>query len=222
MGEDLAGLLARARAGDAEARAAAVAANLNLVRHLVRRFRATGPDEEDLFQVGCLGLVKAVDRFDPAAGARFSTYAVPVILGEIRAFLRADGPVKVGRGARALAVRARRAADELRACLGRQPSMQELAASLGVDAADLAVVLEAASGPLSLQAAPADAPDAWEERVLLREALSALPDRERRVIELRYFLDRTQQETGALLGVSQAQVSRLEQRALALLRERLL
>lgn len=232
MKADLLPLLTRARGGDAQAREEAVAANLSLVWHLVRRFRGCGVDEQDLFQIGCLGLVKAVDRFDPAAGTRFSTYAVPVILGEIRAFLRDDGPVKIGRTARALAARARVAEAVLRARHGRDPSMHEVAAAADIDAADLAALLEAASGPVSLQAPTRgeDAPplearlpvhDPWEERVVLREAVASLPDLERRVIELRYFLDRTQQETGALLGVSQVRVSRLEQRAISRLRQRL-
>ncbi len=230
MKEDLLPLLSRARGGDAQAREEAVAANLNLVRHLVKRFRGRGLDEQDLFQIGCLGLVKAVDRFDPTAGTCFSTYAVPVILGEIRAFLRDDGPVKMGRTARSLARGARRAEEALRARHGRDPSLHEVAAAFDVDAADLAAVLEAATGPVSLQA-PAggeDAPalesrlsddDPWEDHVALRAALERLPDLERRVLELRYFLDRTQQETGALLGMTQVQVSRTEARAIALLRK---
>lgn len=231
MEDDLAALLARARAGDGEARAAAVAANLGLVRHLARRFPCPGL-EEDLFQVGCLGLVKAVDRFDPWSGNRFSTYGVPVILGEIRAFLRGDGPVGLGRAARGLARRARRAEGELRVCLGRDPTLREVAAAVGADAADLAAVLEAAAAPVSLQG-PAGGGDAqpleeslrsgdlWEEGLALRHALARLPDAERRVLALRYFLDRTQQEVADQLGVSQSHVSRLERRALARLRQQL-
>lgn len=217
---------------DREARDAAVAANLNLVRHVARRFRIPGLDEEDLFQVGCLGLVKAVDRFDPTCGTQFSTYAVPLIIGEIRAFLRSDGPVKLGRAAKRAAGQARRHQAELRQTLGREPSLGELAATLGMDGSDLAAVLDAASGPVSLQeAAGGDAEtsaaledriareDPWEERVALRSAIAALPPLQRRVVELRYFLDRTQQETAGLLGITQVKVFRLERRAVARLRE---
>lgn len=231
MDDELDRLLARARVGDREARDAAVAANLNLVRHVARRFRVPGLDEEDLFQVGCVGLVKAVDRFDPSCGTQFSTYAVPLIIGEIRTFLRSDGPVKLGRAAKRAAGEARRRQAGLRQTLGREPSLGELAASLGMEQADLAAILDAASGPVSLQETVGDGEaaatledriggeDPWEERVALRGAIAALPPLQRRVIELRYFLDRTQQEAAGLLGITQVQVSRLERRAVVRLRE---
>lgn len=224
-------LLARAREGDTAAREAAVEAHLNLVRHLIRRFPAIGLSEDDLFQIGCVGLVKAIDRFDPAADVRFSTYAVPLILGELKAFFRDHGPVKMGRSARQLAGKARRKEAEMRARLGREPSVGEVAAALDVDAADLVAVLDAAATPASLQATVGEGPSMeeslgvethWEESVILRNAVTGLPSLQRRLIELRYFLDRTQEETGRLLGISQVQVSRLENKALVQLREHLL
>lgn len=194
--------------------------NLNLVRKLLGRFSVPGIDQEDLFQIGCLGLIKAADRFDPSYGTAFSTYAVPLIIGEIRCFLREDGPVKLGRAAKTLAGRVREQVRELRAQLQREPSMAEIAASLGVDAAELAGVLEACEVPLSLQG---DGPvrERWEDGAELRVTLERLPRRERAVLELRFFCDRTQAEIGRLLGISQVQVSRLEKRALAELRKHL-
>lgn len=143
--------LAAARAGDAEARRRVVQSHLRLVWAAVNRFRHRGEDVEDLFQVGCLGLVKAVDRFDPAYGTRFSTYAVPLVVGEIKRFLRDSGPVRVSRRLRELAAAARRTGEELAKARGREPSAAEVAAVLGVEAADVAESLEASRRPLSLQ-----------------------------------------------------------------------
>lgn len=207
-----------------------VEGNLNLVRNLARRFSVPGIDPEDLFQIGCIGLIKAADRFDPSFGTAFSTYAVPLIIGEIRCFLREDGPIKLGRAAKGLARRVRERERDLRAELQREPSLAEIAASLGADAAEIAGVLEACEVPLSLQGGGPEAKPLeefladrhrWEDGAEMRVALGRLPPRERAIIALRFFLDRTQAEIGRLLGISQVQVSRLEKRALAELRRQL-
>jgi RNA polymerase sporulation-specific sigma factor len=227
--DDGEGLFRRARGGDEQARAALLEANLGLVHHVVRRFVAGGHDAEELFQVGCLGLLKAIDRFEPERGFAFATYACPLILGEIRRHLRAAGAVAMPRDTRALARRARRLAEAEQRRTGREPTLPVLAAALAVPAPELAAALAADAAPLSLDAPgeddapplgerlPSPGGEAWE-RVLLAELLRQLPPRERRVIALRYLLDRTQAEVGAALGVSQVQVSRLERRALERLR----
>jgi RNA polymerase sporulation-specific sigma factor len=207
-------------------------ANLNLVRHVVRRYAGTGLDAEDLFQVGCIGLLKAVERFDPARGTRFSTYAVPLILGEIQRYLRDAAPAGLGRGAHRIAAQARAAEDRLAALWHRAPTVGEVAAAVGVSPAELLLALEASRRPASLDGAPAEggegghplrerlaAPRGLDvDAATLRALLSRLPERERRILALRYFRDRSQAEVGALLGLSQPQISRLERQALDRLR----
>ena len=207
-------------------------ANLNLVRHVARRYAGMGLDEEDLFQVGCIGLLKAVDRFDPARGTRFSTYAVPLILGEIQRYLRDSAPAGLGRGAHRLASLARAAEERLARERGRAPTAAEVAAAVGVDPGELALALEAARRPASLDEAPPGgdegarplgerlaAPGGLDvDAATLRALLLRLPPRQRRIVELRYFRDRSQAEVGALLGLSQPQISRLERQALDRLR----
>ncbi|MEW6031331.1 MAG: SigB/SigF/SigG family RNA polymerase sigma factor [Bacillota bacterium] len=252
--EELDQALVRARAGDEDARREVVQSHLRLVWDIVRRFRHRAEDPDDLFQLGCLGLVKALDRFDPSYGTRFSTYAVPLILGEIRRFLRDDSPVRVPRRVKELAYRAWQTQEEMTKAAGRPPSAAELARALGVEAADVVEALEAARTPVSLfhgsgeetednpislidQVAVAGsegvvvpatrAPPAGHEEaallesVALHEALSRLDEKTRDLIRLRFFEDRTQAEVGALLGVSQVQVSRLEKQALLRLRHML-
>ena len=225
--------LARAAAGgDRHARERLVTSNLNLVRHVVRRYRLTGQDPDELFQVGCVGLVKAVDRFDPDRGTRFSTYAVPLILGEIQRYLRDAAPPGLGRGAYRLAQQARATEDRLAAESGRLPTAGEVAQALGVSSGELALALEAARRPASLdEIVPGDdgggrplherlaagGLEGWEQ-AMLRTLVARLPPRQRQVLVLRYFRDRSQAEVGALLGLSQPQISRLEKRALETLR----
>lgn len=195
------------------------AEHLGLVRHVVRRFAAAGLDAEELFQVGCVGLVKAARRFDPAFGTAFSTYAVPAVLGEIQRYLRDQGPISMGREAKRLARRANETAAGLRQSLGREPTVAEVAADLAVEPQELAAALEGVRPPAPLdEAERAPGADLWD-RVELRLLLGRLPERQRRVIVLRYFAGWTQAEVGRALGVSQVQVSRLERRALAALRE---
>lgn len=225
-------LVERAQSGDREARDQLVEANLRLVRSLATRFASTGSDPEDLFQLGCIGLLKAVDRFDLSYEVRFSTYAVPLILGEIRRHLRDDGPLRVSRGLKQLAHQARRARETLANQFGRDPTVAEIAHLLGSSAEEILEALDGARAPTSIhqtihqgdgdpiylldQLAADDSTreGMWLDRVALREGLLRLGPREQRIILLRFFRDKTQTEVAAILGCSQVQVSRLERRAL--------
>lgn len=229
-------LVARAQQGDKAARDRVVVANLRLVRSLAARFSASGADPEDLFQLGCIGLLKAVDRFDLGFNVRFSTYAVPLILGEIRRHLRDDGPIRVSRSLKVLAQQVRRRRDQLAARLGREPTVAEIAAELKVAPEDVLEALDGVRPPASIhqtvhqgegdpiylldQLASQDSnrEGLWLDRVALRESLARLEEREKQVILLRFFRDKTQTEVAAMLGCSQVQVSRLERRALAQIR----
>ncbi len=225
-------LVARSQHGEKGARDRLVEANLRLVRSLVQRFNSTALDPEDLFQLGCIGLLKAVDRFDLSYNVRFSTYAVPLILGEIRRHLRDDGPIHVSRGLRQLAVKARRVQEEMIGSLGREPTVTELAQAICVSAEDLVEALEGVRPPSSIyqtvhegegdpiylldqltNGSPEDEA-AIIDQVALREGLAQLEPREQMVITQRFFRDQTQTEVAALMGCSQVQVSRIERRAL--------
>lgn len=230
-------LIKRAQSGDEGAREEIVHGNLRLVRSLVTRFATGGQDAEDLFQLGCIGLLKAVDRFDLTYDNRFSTYAVPLILGEIRRHLRDDGPIRVSRSLKLLAQQAKRAAERLQADLGREPSIAELAGAVGVSPEELVEALEGVRAPASIHqtilehegdpiflmdklSSPAEGSEGqWVDRVALRDGLSQLGDRERAVIMLRFFRDKTQAEVAGIIGVSQVQVSRLERKALEQIRQ---
>ncbi len=230
--EEAMGLIARAQTGDADALDEMVRANLALVRAVCARFSSRGGDMEELYQLGCLGLVKAIRNFNATYGVRFSSYAVPMIMGEIRRFLRDDGTLTVGRRLKELAARALTMADQLRALLLREPTLTELAEGLGCDSAELAQALESCRSVASL-----DAPLGEEEgatlqdvlgmpqaeasidRMLLRQLLEQLPPEDRRLILLRYFRDHTQAETARMLGMTQVQVSRQESRILKRFRE---
>lgn len=229
-------LIGKAQSGDKAARDLLVEANLRLVRSLVSRFSATSADSDDLFQLGCIGLLKAVDRFDLSYDVRFSTYAVPLILGEIRRHLRDDGPLRVSRGLKQLAQQARKTQEKLAGDLGREPTVTEIAAALGVPPEELVEALDGARAPASIHqtvhegdgdpiylldqlAAGGEAREGqWVDHVALRESLSRLDPREQTVILLRFFRDKTQTEVAEILGCSQVQVSRLERRALELIR----
>lgn len=229
-------LIRRARNGDEEARAEVIQANLRLVRSLVQRFAATGHDPDDLFQLGCIGLVKAVDRFDLLYDVRFSTYAVPLILGEIRRYLRDDGPMRVSRSLKALAHQARRTAEKLRGDMGREPSIMEIAREMQVEPDEVIAALDGVRAPASiyqtihegdgdpiflldkLSQDEGGVESNWLDRVALRDGLARLEGRERTVLMLRFFRDMTQTQVAQILGVSQVQVSRLERRALEQIR----
>lgn len=236
--DDVSVLWARVRAGEAEARRRMVEDNLALVTALVRRMGPAPDEYDDCLQVGCIGLLKAVDGFDPGFGVRFSTYAVPVILGELRQFARGRHPMKQGRTLQDKARAAARARDELSQQFGREPTVSEVARKLGVDPEDVVLALEAgrpvasleapvgsektdavALGDMLAAASPVPGEAETVNMLLLRQALDRLAPWERRLIGLRYFADKSQTEVARLLGVSQAHVSRTERRILTRFRE---
>lgn len=224
-------LLRAAQEGDREACEQAVIENNGLIWSVVRRYYGRGVDPEDLYQLGCLGFLKAVQGFDFAYGTCFSTYAVPKIAGEIRRFLRDDGAIKVGRSLREQAQTLYTVRQKLRQQLGREPALSELSEATGWTAEEIAQIDLATDTPESLQKETADgltlegtlgteAPEeSLVERIALREAIDHLPEKERMAILLRYFKGLTQDQTARILGVSQVQVSRLERRGLKRLRE---
>ncbi len=225
-------LIARAQEEDKEALEEMVRRNLPLVRCVLKRFSAWGRDSEELYQQGCMGLVKAIQRFDLTAGVQFSTYAVPMILGELRRFLRDDSPVHVARTDRERAVHARKTIRILRQALHREPTLPEIAKAMRMPAAELVLLLETGRQPVSLDSSPtADQrlswgeilrdprSEAWMERLFLRDLISRLPKTEQWLLYLRYAADKTQAETAALLQMTQVQISRMEARVRVLLRE---
>ena len=233
MSGQLAGsaLLEAARGGDSTACEQVLLENNGLIWSVVRRYYGRGVEPDDLYQLGCLGFLKAVQGFDPEYGTQFSTYAVPKIAGEIRRFLRDDGPVKVSRGLkeRGNAIRAARA--RLYAQLGGEPTLSELAEEVDLSPEDIAAAETAVDPVVSLHTETGadgltlegiltvgNEEESMVERITLRAALSALPERERQVLLLRYYKGMTQMNTARILGVSQVQVSRLERRALNKLR----
>lgn len=224
-------LLRAAQEGDREACEQAVLENNGLIWSIVRRYYGRGVEPDDLYQLGCLGFLKAVQGFDFSYGTCFSTYAVPKIAGEIRRFLRDDGAVKVGRSIREQAQTLYNIRERLRYELGREPVLSELADAAGLSAEEIAQIELATEIPESLQRETEDGltlegmlgTDAPEERLVeqiaLREAIDHLPEKEKKTILLRYFKGLTQEQTARILGVSQVQISRLERRGLARLRE---
>lgn len=207
--------------------------NLGLVHLCANRFRGRGVEYDDLYGAGCIGLMKAVSGFDETRGVRFSTYAVPVILGEIKRVFRDGGAVKVARGLKELSLRAVRARDDFVMREGREPLICELSAVLGVSVEQTAEALSVSLPPVSLteacdengseQAIPVCAPDTEVGDIIaLRQLMSRLPERERKLLELRYFHCLTQTQTAKILGMTQVQVSRLEKRILTSMRSELL
>ena len=205
--------------------------NNGLVWSVVRRFYGRGVDPDDLYQLGCLGFLKALEGFDPAFGTQFSTYAVPKISGEIRRFLRDDGAVKVSRAMKEQAAAIKMARQQLTAQLFREPTLSELAEKTGLSPEEIAVAETATSATESIQKqtgedgfsledvlTKGDPEEAMIERIALREAIGALAQRERLVIELRYFRAMTQEQVARVLQVSQVQVSRIEKKAVTNLR----
>ena len=207
--------------------------NLGLVHSCAHRFKGRGIEYDDLFQAGCMGLVKACDAFDFSRGVRFSTYAVPVILGEMRRLFRDGGTVKVSRSLKELSLRVVRGREQLAVRLGRDPTIEELAEELGLTREEVVEALNVSAPPLSLTVSseegetqidlPVQSPEEnLSERMALRQILGELEPRDRQLIILRYFMDKTQTQTAEQLGMTQVQVSRREKKLLLAMRQKLL
>lgn len=227
-------LIARARDGDRTASETLVTENAGLIWSVARRFLGRGAEAEDLYQLGCLGFLKAVEGFDLAYGTQFSTYAVPKIAGEIRRFLRDDGAIKVSRSIKERSAAIRQARASLSSALGREPSLQEVSAHTGFSPEEIAeaeaatrevesIHRESGEEGFTLEAILSDTEteERMLEKIALRQAISELPEREKTVISLRYFHGLTQERIAKVLGVSQVQVSRIEKKAIGILREKI-
>ncbi len=230
--EEMQKLLARVRQGDAAAREEMISGNLRLVLSVIQRFSGRGENMDDLFQVGCIGLIKAIDNFDPAHGVYFSTYGVPLISGEVRRYLRDRSALRVPRSVRDMAYRALQAREKIVAEKGGEPSVDEIAAALQVPVRDVVYAMDAICDPVSLYepvytdggeslcvmdqvSDTRNTDESWIEQLALSEAMNRLGEREKRILALRFFQGNTQMEVAAQIGISQAQVSRLEKNAIA-------
>ena len=227
-------LIRRAQAGDREASERLVTENAGLIWSVAKRFLGRGAEAEDLYQLGCLGFLKAVEGFDLEFGTQFSTYAVPKISGEIRRFLRDDGAIKVSRSLKERSVAIRSARSLLGSALGREPSIQELSDHLGISPEDIAQAEAATREVESIHRecgeegftlenilTDTESEERMLEKIALRQAVAELPEREKTVIALRYFHGLTQDRVAKVLGVSQVQVSRIEKKAIGMLREKI-
>lgn len=237
--EDTQALIQRLRAGETEVQDRLMSGHLRLVYSIVARFLNSGYDPDDLFQIGSIGLLKAIRKFDLSYNVKFSTYAVPLIIGEIRRFLRDDGPIKISRSVKETAGKVRRASEELRRQLGREPKVSEVAAFLEIPEEDVVEAVAASRAPTSLEEKVfqddgnpvylvdrVKQEDSGEEGLVeglaLRQIMKTLTLREQRIIAARYFENKTQAQVAEELGVSQVQVSRLEKAILTRLRQMLL
>ena len=224
-------LIKAARAGDRQARQEMVQGNLRLVLSVVQKFAGRGENMDDLFQVGCIGLIKAIDNFDPAQNVRFSTYGVPMIIGEIRRYLRDNSSIRVSRSMRDTAYRVLQAREKLQREQQREPTVEQIARELGIRREEVVFAMDAVCDPVSLfEPIYSDGGDAvcvmdqvrdnkntdedWLEQIALKEAMARLSKRERQILALRYSDGKTQMEVSSEIGISQAQVSRLEKNAI--------
>ncbi len=225
-------LIARSQAGDEKATEQLVEENSGLVWSVAKRFLGRGAEADDLYQLGCLGFLKAVEGFDLEFGTQFSTYAVPKIAGEIRRFLRDDGAVKVSRSLKERSATIKTTRNRLTAALGREPTIQEISRQTGFSPEDIALAETATAATESIQResgeegfslenilTDTESEERMVEKIALRQAIEALPEREKMVINLRYFHSLTQQRVATVMNVSQVQVSRIEKKALALLKD---
>ncbi|MDD2956542.1 MAG: RNA polymerase sporulation sigma factor SigG [Oscillospiraceae bacterium] len=223
-------LLRRSRQGDKKAREELISGNLRLVLSVVQKFINRGENLDDLFQVGCIGLIKAIDNFDPAQNVRFSTYGVPMIIGEIRRYLRDNNAIRVSRSMRDTAYRAMQTRERLMGENCREPTVEEIAAEMGLAKKDVVLALESIVDPVSLyEPVYSDSGDTiyvmdqvgdknddanWLDEIAIKEAIVRLNERKKKILSLRFFTGKTQMEVAAEIGISQAQVSRLEKGAL--------
>ncbi len=229
-------LLKRAKAGDAEARQQLVEGNLRLVLSVIGRFEKRGESPDDLFQVGCIGLMKAIANFDPDKQVRFSTYGVPMIAGEVRRYLRDNSAIRVSRSIRDVAYRVLQCKESKTLELGREPTLEEIARYLELTPEEVSQAMDAVCAPVSLfDPVYSDGGDPltvmdqvrdnknteanWMEHIALRDAFRALGEREKQILSLRFYDGRTQMEVAGVLGISQAQVSRLEKGAICAMRK---
>ena len=231
-------LLRRTKAGDQAARQELIEGNLRLVLSVIQRFSGRGENADDLFQVGCVGLIKAIDNFDISQPVRFSTYGVPMIIGEIRRYLRDNSAIRVSRSMRDTAYKVLQVRDKYLAENQREPTVEQIAQELGIPREDVVFAMDAIVDPVSLyEPVYSDGGDAicvmdqvsdtrntdesWTDRIALKEAMKRLDDRERRILSLRFYEGKTQMEVSAEVGISQAQVSRLEKGAINTIRKNL-
>lgn len=224
-------LLKKIKQGDAAAREEFISGNLKLVLSVIQRFSGRGENADDLFQVGCIGLIKAIDNFDMNQQVKFSTYAVPMIIGEIRRYLRDNNAIRVSRSMRDIAYKALNAKERLMAKSQAEPTIEQIAEEVGVSREEIVIALEAIVEPISLfdpiyndsgdtlyvmdqVSDKGDTDSSWVEEMSLKQAIRALSDREKNILDLRFFQGKTQMEVAKEIGISQAQVSRLEKSAL--------
>ena len=229
-------LLLQAKGGDQKAREKLIEGNLRLVLSVIQRFDKRGESPDDLFQVGCIGLIKAIANFDPTKQVRFSTYGVPMIAGEVRRYLRDNSAIRVSRSIRDVAYKVLQCKEAMQLRMGREPTLEEISKELNIPMEDVSEALDAVCAPVSLyDPVYADGGDPltvmdqvrdtkntegnWMERIALKEAFSALGDREKQILSLRFYDGKTQMEVANLVGISQAQVSRLEKGAISAMRK---
>ena len=229
-------LFLKIKEGDKEARDTFIKGNLRLVLSVIQRFTSRGENPDDLFQVGCIGLIKAIDNFDLSVGVQFSTYAVPMIIDEVRRFLRDEGPIRVSRSLKDIAYKSLRAKERFISKNMREPTIEELAKEIDVKKEDIVFALDAIADPVSLfEPVYHDGGEAiyvmdqikdtkntdsnWLESIALSEAMRHLDEREKHILNLRFFCGKTQMEVAEEIGISQAQVSRLEKSALKSMRK---
>lgn len=229
-------LLKKVKEGDKRAREELISGNLRLVLSVIQRFSNRGENPDDLFQVGCIGLIKSIDNFDINQNVRFSTYAVPMIIGEIRRYLRDNNPVRVSRSMRDTAYHAMQAKELLTNRLNREPTVEEIAEEMGIKKEEVVLALEAIVDPISLyepvysdggdtiyvmdQIGDSNDDSSWIDEITLKESIRNLGDREKKILALRFLKGKTQMEVAAEIGISQAQVSRLEKSALLRIKDR--
>lgn len=234
--DEMTELLRRTKEGDSAAREALIEGNLRLVLSVIQRFSGRGENPDDLFQVGCIGLLKAISNFDPSKEVRFSTYGVPMIAGEIRRYLRDNSTIRVSRSMRDTAYRVLQCKEQIMAKMGREPSLEEIAQELDMPMKTVTSAMDAIASPVSLYEPvysdggdpltvmdqvrdPKNTDEQWMEQISLKEAIKKLGEREKKILALRFYDGKTQMEVANEVGISQAQVSRLEKNALSAIKK---